>query len=217
LLRNLAVFDMDGVLIHPRSSWRIVHKRLGTRNENGFMLYMEGAIDDEEFMRRDIAIWKGSRPGIDLSFLDDLFGEVPLMDGLDDALTSLRDAEFDLIILSGGLSMMACKVDRAGYFVRRFVNDLATDPRGRLTGEGILVVPLRDKGSVLKGFLDSNDHGSVVTVGDSWVDASMFRHSDLSIAFRPMDEVVIDAADLVIERSDLREVSSAILDHIKRP
>ena len=54
---KLVVFDMDGVLTEYFSSWVRVHEHFGTDNDEALRLYMEGKIDDEEFMRRDIALW----------------------------------------------------------------------------------------------------------------------------------------------------------------
>ena len=55
--RPLIVFDMDGVLVEERSSWRRIHNHLGTDNEDSFFAYMRGDINDLEFMAKDIKRW----------------------------------------------------------------------------------------------------------------------------------------------------------------
>jgi phosphoserine phosphatase len=207
----LAVFDMDGVLVEPRSSWRTVHGHLGTENEEAYRLYMEGLIDDPEFMRRDIAVWKGRMPDIDMRFIDSLFAGVPLIDGCLEAVSSLRGKGFDMILISGGLDSLAYRIGMVVPLSGIYCNGLEADGSGRLTGEGILRVPLRDKGGVLRSHLKGKDYDWIATVGDSIVDVTMFEESDLSIAFRPMDRQAAAGADIVIESTDLRSVVQPIL------
>lgn len=212
---RLIVFDMDGVLVRPRSSWRIVHDHLGTQNERSYELYMLGLIDDAGFMRRDIEMWMGARPGIDVPYLEGLFSKVGIMPGYSSAVMDLIGAGFDLIMISGGIDILSRLIDKDGMFREIFSNGLASDSMGRLTGEGVLRVPLRDKGAVLKGFLDENPrYDLVVSVGDSFVDVPLFTSSDLSIAFRPMDELASGGADHVIEGEDLRKVSDVVLERL---
>jgi phosphoserine phosphatase len=213
---KLAVFDMDGVLVEPRSSWRIVHRQLGTENEEAYRLYMEGRIDDPEFMRRDIAVWKERMPTIDIRFIEGLFKDLPLMKGCREALSDLRMEGFDLIVISGGLDSLSERIGREIPFSALYCNGLEHDRSGRLTGEGILRVPLRDKGGVLRGHLDGGDYDWVACVGDSIVDVTMFAQSDLSIAFRPMDDHAVRGADMVIDSMDLRAASDAIIQSSHR-
>jgi len=206
----MAVFDMDGVLIHQRSSWRIVHDRLGTNNEGSFFAYMRGEIDDHEFMRRDIYLWRGR--GINsLTDVEVAIEDAVLMEGFHECMKLLKERGFALAILSGGLDVLALKLGRLGGFDHIIANGLILDVEGLLTGEGDLRVPLRDKGSVLSRLMEEG-HSPVVVVGDSRVDLSMFALADLSIAFRPEFRDVADAADIVIREPDLRTVARRILE-----
>ena len=63
---DLVAFDMDGVLVDYLSSWTWVHDRFGVSNEESVISFMDGEIDDMEFMRRDIALWLKHRPGLGL-------------------------------------------------------------------------------------------------------------------------------------------------------
>ncbi|MGA1819466.1 MAG: HAD-IB family phosphatase [Thermoplasmatota archaeon] len=201
--KPLVVFDMDGVLIHERSSWRLVHEKLGTSNEDSFAAYMKGEIDDLEFMRRDIDLWMRKRVTRS-SEIEIILEKATLMDGFMGCMDQLRDWGATLAIVSGGLDILAHRLGKKGGFSHVSANGLATDPDGNLTGEGILRVPLMDKGSVLRSIISENDGlGPVVVVGDSIVDISMFELSDLSIAFRPEVLKVSEAADNVISTPDL--------------
>jgi phosphoserine phosphatase len=209
---RLAVFDMDGVLVEPRSSWRVVHGSLGTTNEEAYDLYMRGSIDDIEFMRRDIALWMARRPGIDIEFIEGLFRDMPLTRGCTEAVSDLRREGFDILLISGGLDPLAERIASEIVLSGSYCNGLEKDANGRLTGAGILRVPLRNKGGVLRNHLSGLPYDWVVSVGDSIVDVTMFRESDRSIAFRPMDDHAAHGADVVVCSDDLRDVSKTILD-----
>ncbi len=211
----LVVFDMDGVLIHNRSSWRIIHEAVGTSNEYSFQAYMKGEIDDLEFMRRDIDLWK--KNGILLiSQVEEILRPAVNMKGLIECMADLKDAGVDLAIISGGIDILA---DRMGNILNTstvHANGIAYNEDRELTGEGILRVPLRDKGSVLRSIVDNDRRaGPVIAVGDSPVDITMFKEADLSIAFNPDSDLVSESADIVILEKDLKEVSRAILKWLK--
>ena len=55
------------------------------------------------------------------------------------------------------------------------------------------------------------DQMSTVSIGNSFVDVSMFALSGLAIAFNPIDEQVKKNADVVINAKDLRELLPYIL------
>jgi phosphoserine phosphatase len=208
----IAVFDMDGVLIRQRSSWRIIHHRLGTDNEDSFVAYIQGEIDDMEFMRRDIRLWNGM--GLrNIRDVEEALEDALLMEGFHECMELLREKGYTLAIISGGLETLAMKLGRLGGFDHVLSNGLVHNEEGDLTGEGDLRVPLRDKGSVLSKILQRG-YSPVAAIGDSYVDLSMFSIADLSIAFRPESREVAEAADLVIEEPDLRIVARAVIDKL---
>lgn len=214
--RLLVVFDMDGVLIHERSSWGMVHESLGTSNEASHEAYLTDRIDDMEFMRRDIALWRSARPDITIYDINKVLSKATPMEGLDECVHGLRTAGAALSILSGGLKLLSERIAKDWGFDSNFANGLQAGPDGRLTGEGILEVPLKDKGGVLaERILKGNGFGPVVTVGDSTVDISMFKHSDLPIAFRAYDERVRRRAKRTVDVPDLLRVRDVILEWLE--
>ena len=46
---KLVVFDMDGTIIEPRSSWAMIHEYFGTDNSEMLQMYIEHKISDKEF------------------------------------------------------------------------------------------------------------------------------------------------------------------------
>ena len=61
---KLVVFDMDGTLLEPRSSWAIIHDHFGTDNSEMLQQYIDHKISDKEFVKADIELWnsKSKRP-----------------------------------------------------------------------------------------------------------------------------------------------------------
>jgi hypothetical protein len=55
---RLVCFDLDGVLIEAKSSWVAVHDAFDVKNEGSLRLFLHGEISEEEFIRRDVALWK---------------------------------------------------------------------------------------------------------------------------------------------------------------
>jgi phosphoserine phosphatase len=58
---DLVAFDMDGVLVNYTSCWTWVHDHFRVTNEASLKAFIDGDIDDMEFMRRDIALWRRHR------------------------------------------------------------------------------------------------------------------------------------------------------------
>ena len=87
-------------------------------------------------------------------------------------------------------------------------NGLAADESGKLTGEGILRVKLRDKASTLNQLLEEFGIApeKCAAIGNSWVDISMFEIAKFGIAFNPIDGETITAADVTVESDDLRDI-----------
>ena len=63
-LYDLAIFDMDGTLTTANSSWRFILDEFGKENMETYKQFVNGEIDEAEFMRRDIALWKEAKPDV---------------------------------------------------------------------------------------------------------------------------------------------------------
>lgn len=53
-------FDLDGTLVTERSSWWTLHRYFGTYEQSmqNMEFYEQGEITYDEFMKRDIGLWK---------------------------------------------------------------------------------------------------------------------------------------------------------------
>lgn len=201
---KLVAFDMDGTLVEVSSSWAFVHEHLGLSNAEGLRQFMEGTIDDLEFIRSDVRLWKSVRPGISVFDLEEILAEVPLMPGAPDLMRGLRERGILTAIVSGGIDLLARRIGRELQMDYVLANGIRTDAAGHLTEEGILRVPIKKKDEVLAGIQEQLGvrPEETASVGNSEIDVALFRRSRVGIAFKPEDQTVRDAATEVLSAVD---------------
>lgn len=210
---DLVAFDMDGVLVDYLSSWTWVHDRFGVSNEESVISFMDGDIDDMEFMRRDIALWLRHRPGLRLPDVERELLRLPINPGIGPTVQQLQDRGVRTVIISGGLDLIAEKLAREYRFDAQWSNGLAAHADGRLTGEGVLRVELCNKGKALQEAqeLFGVTPERTASIGNSSIDVSMFKGSSLGIAFNPIDEEVVRGAHQVVRDASLSAVLPFLL------
>ncbi|MCI4344647.1 MAG: HAD-IB family phosphatase [Thermoplasmata archaeon] len=211
---RLVALDMDGTLVDVASSWGAVHDHFGDSNKDGLRRFMNGEIDDAEFVRTDVRIWWKHRPELTVDELETILAEVPLMPGAAKLIGALRARGIRTAIVSGGLDLLAHRVARELGIDMALANGLRVDEQGRLTGEGIIRVPVHQKEEAmaqLQAQLGVTPAESAA-VGNSEIDVGMFRRCRIGIAFQPADEAVRTGATVVIEEKDLAQVLPHLVD-----
>lgn len=210
---DLVAFDMDGVLVDYVSSWAWVHRHFQVDNSEALGLFKAGRIDEMEFIRRDIDLWRTVKPDVGIRDVMDALRDVPLIDGIQETVAALRYNGIKAVIVSGGIDLVAQRIALGFGFDDYAANTLLTHADGRLTGEGHLNVDLSDKGIALRGFMEKYgvEPERVASIGNSFVDVKMFHRSKLSIAFNPIDDEVRRAADVVMEGRNISRVLEPIL------
>ncbi len=205
---KLIVFDLDGVLVDTVSSWVWVHNYYGVNNDASYEKYMRQEIDDEEFMRSDIALWLKKQKRIHISEIQKILDSVPIMPGFELTIKALKYLDIQIAIVSSGLDPLAQRVGRLGGITHILANGLRTDKNGYLTGEGILKVKLRAKGKPVEQLVTSMsiEPESTIAVGNGETDIPMFQASGLGIAFNPIDDQPAQNADVVIYEKNLTEI-----------
>ena len=209
---SLIFFDMDGVLTDTYSSWRHIHDYFGTSNERSVDAYLKGQIDDLEFMRRDISLWTENGQLIKEDIIHNILNDIPLMKGGEEFVNFLHRHNMKTAIVSAGLDILAKKVAKKFDIDYVFANGVKTDIEGRLTGEGILQVPLIHKDKVVRQLSEKLKIPleKCAAVGNSCFDVPMFEACGIGIAFNPEDDCVRKSADIIIEGKDLRKIIPAI-------
>jgi phosphoserine phosphatase len=102
---RLAVFDLDGTLKQARNPYVYLHERLGTL-EASHAFYekaMAGEIEYEEWLRLDVALWKG----VSRARMEALCGEIPYLPGARETVRALQQAGVLIAIVSTGLDVHA--------------------------------------------------------------------------------------------------------------
>lgn len=212
MLRFVAL-DMDGTLVDVASSWGAVHEHFGDRNDEGLRKFLANEIDDEEFIRSDVRLWWKHRPQLAIDEIETILRDVPLMPGAAALVRGLKKKGVTTAIVSGGLDVLAHRVARELGIDVALANGLRVDADGRLTGEGIVRVPIHRKEEVMErlqlqfGFTPEES----AAVGNSDIDVGLFRRSRVGVAFLPVDAAVRAAATSVVEEKDLCEVYAVLL------
>jgi len=201
----LVFFDMDGVLTDTVSSWKHIHDYFETSNERSVDLYLKGKIDDLEFIKRDVSLWKKNGKFVHIDTIKDILDKIPLIKGSKKCISFLRKHKVKTVIISAGLDILAERVkDEIGCdYV--YANGIKNDENGRLTGKGVLKVQLMYKDKIVREIAkDLNVNlQNCLAVGNSCFDVPMFETCGIGIAFNPGDDCVRKSADIVIEEKDL--------------
>jgi HAD superfamily PSPase-like hydrolase len=209
---KIVFFDMDGVLTDTISSWKLIHDYFGTSNKRSVNEYLKGEIDDLEFIRRDVLLWRENDKLARKETICSILNQVPIMKGAISCISFLRKRNIKTVIVSAGLDILANRISKKLCIDYVFANGIKNDEEGRLTGEAVLKVELKHKDKIVRKLArDLNIKlERCVAVGNSCFDISMFETCGMGIAFNPDDECVKESADIIIEGKDLSRLIPAL-------
>ena len=190
------------------SSWKYIHDYFKTSNDRSVDEYLKGKIDDMEFIKRDVSLWKENGKFVTAERLTKILSDVPFMKGADKCIKVLRESKIKTAIISAGLDLLANRTAEELKIDYVKSNGIKTDKNGRLTGEGILNVRLMYKDLAVRSFLKELKIplNRVASVGNSCFDIPMLEITGLSIAFNPSDDCTIEAADFFYKEKDLSKI-----------
>jgi phosphoserine phosphatase len=210
---RLVAFDMDGVLVRCDSSWVWVHRHFGVSNETSLEQFIRGEIDDHEFMRKDISLWKQKEPRLNIERIGSILDQMPEIEGVGETIAVLKEHRIRTVIVSGGLDLAAQRLAERYDFDGYAANGLEVDEAGLLTGRGVLRVELVNKRKALDQFLRKwgIERQHAAAVGNSSVDVSMFQSCGYSVAFNPIDPEAIDNASVVVRSPRLTDILPPLL------
>lgn len=210
---KLAVFDMDGVLTQPVSSWEYVHRRLGVDNAGNLHAYRAGTLSYIDFLKSDVRLWLNGNGPTSAERVIGILDEIPLREGIQATFQRLKEAGIRTAIVSGGIYWLAERVGKAAGADEIHANHILTDESNNILPDGEVMVDPKHKDVVIRkiqerlGILPEE----TISVGDTFQDVAMFRNSGISFAFNPVDSSVSHEATHTIEGNDL----SALLALIK--
>ena len=210
---ELVLLDMDGTLVHG-STWEILHEHYGVSNEANWLRYQRGELDDQQFIRSDVALWRIDERPIHVEEIDRILHErTRIMDGAKELVDALRARGIATCIVSGGLDLLARRVCQELGIDMYVANGLRLNDAGHITGEGILFLEIKDKGRPTREILRKLGvpRERTAAVGNSAYDVPMFREAGFGVAFNPSDHWVRRNAKAVVEGTDMREVIPHLL------
>lgn len=205
---ELVIFDMDGVIANTISSWKYIHDYFGSSNEKSVNEYLKGKIDDSEFIKRDVSLWKENGKLITRDKLVKILSNVTLMKGAEKCITGIKKHNVKTAIVSAGLDILAERIARELGIDHTLANGIKTDNNGRLNGEGVIGVRLMYKDRAASGLSDQLGIPleRIAAIGNSCFDIPMLETCGLGIAFNPEDDCIRQNADIVVEGNDLGEI-----------
>jgi phosphoserine phosphatase len=181
--RRLVAFDMDSTLIQTEVIDELA-RLAGVGDEVARITEaaMRGELDFQASFRRRVALLKG----LPESALQDVVNSVPLMDGAERLISTLRRLGYKTAILSGGFTFMGRELQRRLGIDHLHANELDIVD-GAATGEvkGEIVDGQRKAyylGELAKA--EGLSMEQVIAVGDGANDLPMLKLAGLGIAFR---------------------------------
>jgi len=213
---RLAVFDLDGTLKRERDPYVYLHRRLGTweLSRTFFEQGRQGHIPYAEWLRLDASLWIG----VERERMERLFAEDPYLPGAREAVGELKRRGLAVFVVSTGLSVHAVQVARELGLDGAIANEVLFRD-GRVSGETRVVVPEGGKGPVVEGLQARLGVGpeETLAVGDGESDVAMFERAAVAVAVAPVSQRVREAAHIVIEQPDLRDLIPRLEGMLPRP
>ena len=214
---KLVCFDVDGTLIdNVKFSWQLFHDYFQTdehRREDARNKFLNGKISYVEWAEHDINLWREAN-----AKKDDFFkamDSLKLMNGAMETLQELKKNNLKLAVISGSLSVVLEKFipNYNEIFDDVFLSKIHFDKDGNITKVEATEFDMGKKADALKQIAkrEKINLEECVFVGDYLNDMKIMQEAGLGIAFNCQHSELKKAADIVIEKKDLREVLRHIL------
>ena len=88
---KMVAFDLDGVLLDTGSSWVTVHRHFKTNNNAGLEHFLEGKLNDEEFIKWDVSLWLDKDPELNINTIKRILYDVPMIPGTIETIEKLKE------------------------------------------------------------------------------------------------------------------------------
>ena len=205
------IFDIDGTITVPVSSWRYIHEKLGKWDVLACRyqeLFLANRISYRRFCELDAAHWKGL-PERDIA---GLFRDVPYAKNAVTSIKKLKKAGLKLIAVSTGLQYLPQRLEKEFRFDYILSNKLEAR-RGILTGGVKINITHGAKGKALKKIIKEikTEPHQVISVGDSEGDIPLSRAAGYSIAFNSSSRRLSEIVDYNCRTDDFLEVYDKII------
>ena len=190
--RRLICFDMDSTLIKTEVIDELADRAgVGEQVRAITESAMRGEIDFTESFKQRVALLKG----LDEKVLEEVALHIPIMEGAERLISTLKKIGFKVAILSGGFTYYGNRLKKLFDVDYVYANELEIID-GKLTGKYIGdIVDGKRKAELLRliAQIEKIDLEQVIAVGDGANDLPMLNIAGLGIAFHAKPKVKANA------------------------
>ncbi|MBI2651265.1 HAD family phosphatase [Candidatus Woesearchaeota archaeon] len=214
---KLVCFDVDGTLIdNVKFSWQIFHDYFQTdknKREAARNSFFNKEISYLQWAQHDINMWREKNAKKNDFF--NALGNLRLMNGAMETLTELKKNGLKLAIISGSINIVLEKFmpNYNEFFDDVFLSKIYFDEHGNIIKVEATEYDMEKKAEALRLIANKEKIplDKCVFIGDYLNDINVMQEAGLGIAFNCTHDELKKAADVVIEKKDLREVLRHIL------
>ncbi len=214
---KLVCFDVDGTLIdNVKFSWQVFHDYFQTdrhRREDAKKKFFDGEITYLQWAEHDINLWK--EKNAKKSDFFKAISHLKLMEGALETLNELKKRGFKLAVISGSLNVILEKFipNFHEFFDDVFISRIYFDEKGYISKVQATEFDMDAKALALKKIAEREKISlkECVFVGDYMNDMKIIQEAGLGIAFNCTHEDLRKAANVCIDKKDLREILKFIL------
>ncbi|MEN2999051.1 MAG: HAD-IB family phosphatase [Acidilobaceae archaeon] len=193
---RLVAFDVDGVLVEVKSSWRFLHSHFGVEEkaEEIRRMFSQGLIDYVKWMEMDTRLWIEARGGkLRREELLKALSQVRVEEEAIALARALKRRGVRIALVSGGIDLLVARVADAVGADIWMSNKLSFDKNGLLLPGGFpLVGTQKDKALRLLVSALGQRLEETMYVGDSEFDRAAMGIAGHPVAFR--DEGALSGA-----------------------
>ena len=186
--RRLICFDMDSTLIETEVIDELADRAgVGKEVREITESAMRGEIDFHESFTRRVALLKG----LDVSVMKDIAENLPMTEGIERLMKTLKTVGFKIAILSGGFTYFGEYLKQKFGVDYVYANELEVID-GKLTGKYVGdIVDGKRKAELLRllAQIENVNIAQTIAVGDGANDIPMLNTAGLGIAFHAKPKV----------------------------